>query len=212
MRDLIVELEEARRRVGTGTLSGAKAHVVELRRTYAAPVEDVWSACTDPTRVGRWFLPLSGDLKPGGRYQLEGNAGGEILRCEPPHGFGLTWVIGEQSSLLAVDLTPLDDGGTELRLQHTVPDDEHWATFGPGAVGVGWDLGALGLLAFLEGEPVTDPAGFARSPEALAFMRRSAAEWGQAHEASGVPAEEARGSAERTRDAYAPTARPEGSS
>ena len=44
----------------------------------------MWDACTDPERIGRWFLPVSGDLRLGGRYQLEGNAGGEILRCEPP--------------------------------------------------------------------------------------------------------------------------------
>ena len=28
--------------------------------------------------------PISGDLRLGGRYQLQGNAGGEILVCEPP--------------------------------------------------------------------------------------------------------------------------------
>ena len=32
-----------------------------------------------PERIPRWFLPVSGDLRLGGRYQLEGNAGGEVL-------------------------------------------------------------------------------------------------------------------------------------
>jgi hypothetical protein len=29
-------------------------------------------------------MPISGELRVGGSFQLEGNAGGEILTCEPP--------------------------------------------------------------------------------------------------------------------------------
>jgi uncharacterized protein YndB with AHSA1/START domain len=49
---------------------------VTITQVYAAPVEDVWDACTNPARIPRWFLPVSGELRLGGRYQLEGNAGG----------------------------------------------------------------------------------------------------------------------------------------
>jgi hypothetical protein len=45
-----------------------------LRRTYDAPIEDVWDACSDPDRLKRWFSPVSGDLRLGGRFQIEGNA------------------------------------------------------------------------------------------------------------------------------------------
>src|SRR5699024_4285888 len=55
-----------------------------LEQTYPAPLADVWAAVTTAERIQRWFLPVSGDLRPGGRYQFEGNAGGEILACEPP--------------------------------------------------------------------------------------------------------------------------------
>ena len=59
-----------------------------LRRRYDAAIEDVWDAVTDPDRLKRWFLPISGDLRVGGTFQLEGNAGGEILSCEPPRLLG----------------------------------------------------------------------------------------------------------------------------
>src|SRR4029450_3240708 len=49
--------------------SGETVSVV-LRRTYDATAEDVWDAVTDPDRVKRWFLPLSGDLHVGGKFQL----------------------------------------------------------------------------------------------------------------------------------------------
>ena len=65
-----------------------------IRRYYKAGREDVWDAITSPERLVRWFLPISGDLRVGGRYQLEGNAGGEIVRCDRPSEIGLTWEIG----------------------------------------------------------------------------------------------------------------------
>ena len=63
----------------------ARASRSSLRRTYDAPIDDVWDALTTPERIGRWFLPISGDYRLGGRYQFEGNAGGEILACERPN-------------------------------------------------------------------------------------------------------------------------------
>jgi uncharacterized protein YndB with AHSA1/START domain len=199
VQDLIAELERARRRV-----SGGDGHVVELTRAYDASVVDLWDACTRPERIVRWFLPVTGDLRPGGSYQLEGNAGGRIEACEPPSHLRLTWVFGDNASLVAVDFAPLDGGRAELRLRHTVPDDDHWARFGPGATGVGWELALVGLAAFLGGEPITDPDAFGASPEAQAFMRRSAGEWGQAHAAAGAPPEAARAAADRTSGFYAP--------
>src|SRR5829696_5257529 len=125
MEDLIGELERARRRVEAGDVLAGRGHVVEVSRAYEASVEDLWDACTRPERIARWFLPVSGDLRLGGSYQLEGNAGGRIEACEPPRHLGLTWVSDINASLLAVDFAQLDGGRAELRLRHTVPDDDH---------------------------------------------------------------------------------------
>jgi uncharacterized protein YndB with AHSA1/START domain len=203
MKDLIAELERMRRTVGAGTLDDRPGHTVELRRTYDAPIDDVWSACTDPERLSRWFLPVTGELKQGGTYQLENNAGGEILECERPRRVAVTWVYDQQTSLVDVDLAPVDAETTALTLRHTVGDDDHWATFGPGAPGVGWDLALLGLAYHLRGEPLEE-SDLEGTPAGLAFMRRSASEWGAAHEASGAPADTAREVADRTSSFYAP--------
>jgi uncharacterized protein YndB with AHSA1/START domain len=90
MHDLTPELNRTSRAVAAGNLRGASAHVVELQRRRHAPIADVWDACTDPERVRRWFLPLSGDLRPGGTFQLEGNTSDTIATCEPPHRLELT--------------------------------------------------------------------------------------------------------------------------
>ena len=92
---------------------------VLLRRSYDTTVQDVWDAVTDPDRMKRWFLPVSGDLQVGGSFQLEGNAGGEILTCEPPRLLRVTF--GDPNSIVELRLTAQGDGATVLELEHTVP-------------------------------------------------------------------------------------------
>ena len=157
MIDIVRELEATQREVGTGRIAAGEGHAVRLRRTYDAPIEEVWDAVTSPERITRWFLPLSGDFRIGGHYQLEGNAGGEILSCERPNKYRVTWVYGDVTdpasvSELEVRLTPTGDASTTLELEHTaVVPDEVWEQYGPGAVGVGWDGGLLGLSLHLRG-------------------------------------------------------------
>jgi hypothetical protein len=90
---------------------------------------------------------------------------------------------------------------TELVLRHTVPDDDHWAQYGPGAVGVGWDGALAGMAGFLAGERRPDDEQLL-----AAFMRHSAASWGVAHETAGATPEAARDAATRTSNFYAPVA------
>ncbi|NRQ39268.1 SRPBCC family protein [Nonomuraea sp. NN258] len=120
-----------------------------LRRTYEAPVEDVWAACTDPDRLSRWLLKVAGDLRPGGTYALEGNAHGEILRCEPPSRLTVTWKYGDlPDSEVELRLTPSAPDSTTLELEHyLLPDD------GVAGVGTGWELPlTVALTLYLRGE------------------------------------------------------------
>src|SRR5215831_3624182 len=79
------------REVASRVHEGKPARVLVARRTYATTVGDLWDALTNPARLPRWFLPVSGDLRLGGRYQFEGNAGGEVTACEPPRYVAATW-------------------------------------------------------------------------------------------------------------------------
>jgi len=210
MNDLIADLTAVHRRYGPGKLDDLQAHTVTLRRTYEAPVEDVWDAITDPDRIARWFLPVSGELRLGGRYQLEGNAGGEILRCDPPRHLAVTWVFGDSDpSEVDVRLEPDADGRTTLELHHVaIVDAQKSETYGPGAVGVGWDLTLLGLAMHLRGDEATlaEKEAWVRSEEARRFMTASASAWGTAHEASGADPEAAATAAKNTLEFYVPPA------
>ena len=196
MIDIHGPVQDTHREVGTARAGAGEGRTVLLRRGYPAPIEDVWDACTSAERLGRWFLPVSGDLRVGGRYQLHGNAGGEILRCEPPSLLRVTWVFGDSpGSEVELRLSPGPDGGTVLELEHIgVADPAMWARFGPGAVGVGWDMTLLGLGIHLSGG-VRDGAevqAWLRSPDGRQFMSMSSEAWGEAFTASGAaPAEAA---------------------
>ena len=81
---------------------GQPARAVTLSRRYATTVEDLWDGVTNAERIPRWFLPISGELELGGRYQLEDNAGGVITACDRPSRLTLTWVFGEDVSWVEV--------------------------------------------------------------------------------------------------------------
>src|SRR4051794_10347845 len=81
------------RRVENREYLGQAVLVAVAIRSYDTTVEDLWEAITTRERVARWFLPVEGELKLGGRYQLVGNAGGTITLCEPPKSLELTWEI-----------------------------------------------------------------------------------------------------------------------
>jgi len=204
--DVTHQIDAVRRAVGVREYKGGVARVVTLGQAYDATVDDVWDACTSAERIPRWFLPVSGDLRLGGTYQLEGNAGGTIERCEPPRSFAATWEYGGEVSWIEVRVTT-EGGRTRRDLEHIAHvDDERWARFGPGAVGVGWDLGLLGLAGHLG-----SPAGFLDPDESVAWMgsdegRRfitlSSESWYEANVAAGEPEDGARGAANRTVAAY----------
>ena len=183
---------------------GKPAKSVIATASYETPIEDLWDAITSASRIKRWFLPITGELKPGGRYQLEGNAGGTITRCDPPHAFATTWEMGGQVSWLEVRLSAVNTG-TMLELTHTaIVDDAFWPTYGPGAVGVGWDLGLFGLQRHIESPAAERPpeadTTWATSPEALQFYRIASTAWGKAAAADGM--DNAMEAAENTRKFY----------
>jgi uncharacterized protein YndB with AHSA1/START domain len=210
MIDILREIEAVQRETGHGRIAAGEARTLRLRRAYDAPIEDVWDALTNPERIGRWFLPISGDYRLGGTYQFEGNAGGKIVECERPNRLKVTWVYGVPASEadvseLEVRLSPAGDESTVVELEHVaiVPDDR-WAEYGPGAVGVGWDGAMLGLTLHLRGGSIEDPEAWQVSDEGRSFYTRSSEAWGAANMAAGADPEAAARAVANATAFYAP--------
>jgi uncharacterized protein YndB with AHSA1/START domain len=204
--DVNQQVNAVQRQVGKRVLAAGEARTVTISQTYDAPLDDVWDACTNPERIPRWFLPISGDLRLNGRYQFEGNAGGTVERCDPPKSFAATWEMGGEVSWVEVRLSAEPGGGTRFELEHTAHvNDERWAQFGPGAVGVGWDSGLLGLAGHLSSGSGIDPAdgpAWLASDEGKRFVGLSSQRWYEANVAAGADKADAQAAADRTTAAY----------
>ncbi|MFY1670614.1 SRPBCC domain-containing protein [Plantactinospora sp. WMMB334] len=191
MIDIVNQINATHREIGDLPVATGAGRSLLLRRSYDAPVEEVWSACTELDRISRWLGPIEGDLRPGGKFQLRDNAGGEILRCEKHRLITVTWVLGEgMATEVEVRLAPGDGAGsTVLELEHSSPAeivDELVRTYGPGGtigLGGGWDLTLLGLDLHLRGTEL-DPETWEERPEVREFATRSCHAWGPAIQAA----------------------------
>jgi hypothetical protein len=114
--------------------------------------------------------------------------------------------MGGDVSWVTVGLTEGPGKATTLRLEHVahVPD-EFWEQYGPGAVGVGWDLAIMGLGEHLATGVSFDPKqseAWSVSAPGRAFSRRCSDAWCRASIAAGTDEAGALADAERTAAFY----------
>lgn len=203
--DLAAHLGAMTREVRNLDKDGQPAKAVIASRVYDTTPADLWDALTRPERIKRWFAPVSGELQLGGRYQVEGNAGGTVLECEPERKVALSWEFGGMASWVTITLSP-EGTSTRLELEHVAHLSPHWDQYGPGAVGVGWDLAFMGLARHLAAPDVElraeVVAGWAETTEAKDMMGSTSDAWGRAAIAAGEDREHALRAAEATRRFY----------
>jgi uncharacterized protein YndB with AHSA1/START domain len=180
-----LSLAAVERSMGRRDIPAGSARTAVLKRRYEAPIEDVWHAITTPDRVDRFFLPLTGDLRVGGSYELQGNAGGKILACEAPTLLRLEWTPLDgrgYSDQVEVRLAPDGPDATWLELEHaSIADvfrnDPETGCYG---VGTGWEgpMHYLGeyLRGVLPDRPSTEWYSFDEAEE-LRIAGKRGTEW-----------------------------------
>ena len=203
MKDAKEQISAVRHQVGDRVLEAGQARVSTISQVYDTDLDDLWDAVTSPERIPRWFLPVSGELREGGKYQFEGNAGGTITRCDKPRGVSATWEFNGEVSWVELRLSDEGDGRTRFELEHVAHvADEFWDLYGPGAVGVGWDGALLGLAMHLSdpAAPVDPEAvlAWAATEQGKLFHRLSSDGWAEASVANGTDPQAAREQADRT--------------
>ena len=105
-------------------IPAGEARVAVFRRSYQTTVEDLWDACTNPERLARWYVPVTGDLRVGGSFQQVNVGGGTILVCDAPHLLKLS--LGDGADEIEVRLSPGPEAGTAvLELEHATTLDSH---------------------------------------------------------------------------------------
>lgn len=201
--DVEGHLAATERSVSWLEIDGQPARAVTLSRGYRTSLADLWEVCTDSSRLERWFARVSGELRLGGSYQVEGNASGVITECEPQSHFHLNWEFGGDLSWVVAHFYRDGSGEARFALTHTSLLSDFWRTYGPGAVGVGWELASLGLAFHLAdpSAPKPDEMEFVTSPNGRAFIAGSSRGWSEAATAAGEDADVAR-AAERQTTAF----------
>ena len=88
-----------------------------------------------------------------------------------------------------------------MTLEHTAILEDHWNQFGPGAVGIGWDLAVMGLGQHLATGASADHAAaeaWMGSRNGKEFMTQSGEFWRAAHVVSGADPTSAKERSDRT--------------
>jgi uncharacterized protein YndB with AHSA1/START domain len=200
------QINAVQRTVGTRTIDAGEAHVVTVSQSYDTDSEDLWDAVTNVERIPRWLMPISGDLKVGGSYQLEGQAGGTVQTCDPPKNFTATWEYGGNVSWIDVSISSEGPDRARLTVEHIAQvDDEMSLQFGPGAVGIGWDSMVLGLAIHVSTGESIDPSfgqQWTATDDGRRFLTLSSEAWYAANVSSGQDPAVARASADRCLKAY----------
>ncbi len=122
---------------------------LEFTRSWPDPIEDVWSALTEPDRLARWIGRYDGARGPGGTGTFvmtheEGEQTGEpmtIVECDPPRRLVVEWTQ-QDTEAWRVDLDLTTEGDrTVLRFVQVFPADADVADF---AMGWHWYLDRFG--------------------------------------------------------------------
>lgn len=133
------------------------ATYVVLRRRFAAPIDAVWAAVTEPARLERWIGTWSGD-PASGVVEFRMTAEGEdapaephrIVACDPPQRLVTESQVSGEGEIwrLELDLTE-SDGVTTLVFAQRLADGLPVASVGPG-----WDYYLDRLVAVQGGDDV----------------------------------------------------------
>ena len=129
----------SRARCGISRRTGKPA-ARSLTRLYDTSVDDLWDALTSGERIARWFLPVEGVLQFGREISAQGQRRRDdhgLRAAQPFRGDMGIWRRGQLDRRQPCGRSA---GQARLTLEHIAVIEDHWDQFGPGAVGIGWDL------------------------------------------------------------------------
>ncbi len=127
-----------------------------LKRSFRAPIADVWASLTESDRTARWFGPWRGDPGSGKvEFQMGFEEGDQwmtmsIDRCDAPRVLEVSAVDEHGSWFLELTLTE-SDGVTELAFVQHLSETSAVENTGPG-----WEYYLDLLVSSREGTPQPD--------------------------------------------------------
>jgi uncharacterized protein YndB with AHSA1/START domain len=130
--------------------------IVRMEDRFDTAIDEVWSALTDPVRLGRWIGEVDGDLRLGGefhrRFFASGSEGsGRVDACEPRRRLQVTLDPGQPDEGVIEVMLAVDGEGTVLVWEERgLPLDKL------AAYGAGTQIHVEDLAAHLAGREPSD--------------------------------------------------------
>jgi uncharacterized protein YndB with AHSA1/START domain len=106
------------------TIAAGPARVAVFTRVYETTVEDLWDACTNPERLRRWYVPVSGELRVGGRFEQVNMGSGTVVECDAPRFLKLSLGGGADEIELRISPGP-EAGSATMQLEHATTLEAH---------------------------------------------------------------------------------------
>lgn len=128
---------------------------VRMEDRYDTDIDDLWSALTDPQRLGRWIADVDGDLCLGGEFRASFTSGwegpGRVDVCDAPRRLMVTMSPGQGDETVIEAELVADGEQTYLVIEERgLPLDEL------AAHGAGWQAHVEDLAAHLAGRERVD--------------------------------------------------------
>jgi uncharacterized protein YndB with AHSA1/START domain len=123
---------------------------VRMEDVYDTDIADLWSAVTEPARLSRWIAEVTGDLRPGGRFQARFTSSwegpGRVDVCETHRRILATMGVGSDEETVIEATFFEEDGKTRLVIEERgLPLDE------VAVHGAGWQAHVEDLATYLDG-------------------------------------------------------------
>jgi uncharacterized protein YndB with AHSA1/START domain len=126
--------------------------VVRMVARFDAEIHDVWSALTEPARLGRWYGEVGGDFRLGGEYRAHLFASGwegtgRIEACEPGRRLVVSGTEADEEGGTTTEVTLTTDGDQTL----LVWEERGMQVAGVAAYGAGVQIHVEDLAPHLTG-------------------------------------------------------------
>lgn len=170
------------------TFSNGKVDSYDVTLTMQLPhsLDEIWGALVKVEKLQHWFGPVTGGLSKGGTFHLGEIAQGKITACEPKRRLAMIWQQGTAQTGLDITFATVGKGKSKkskltLKITAKMQDlpENAWQTFGPAALGIGWEWVMSRFVAYL-----TDPKAarlnivdFAKTPEGHVFVTQAFDGW-----------------------------------
>ena len=128
--------------------------IIHVEDVYPTDIDDLWTAISQPERLGHWLAKVEGDITVGGSFTARFTSGwegpGRVDVCDAPHRLVITTFGNPDETVMEATLTPEGDGTRLIIEERGILLED--ALFH----GAGWQAHIEDLALYLGGKDTSD--------------------------------------------------------